>query len=128
MFIWKLPDWPNWRYDLKQLAQPLATIRHQQGRLIGRMASLGFKLRAEALLKTLTQDVLKTSEQGAAALGKHLALPCAQCHGVLRRILSRDRPAAGIRHNDATLKSLPRYRGLLAIALLSLARRSKAKG
>ncbi len=42
---------------------------------------------------------------------------------VLRRILSRDRPAAGIRYNGSTLKSLPRYRGLLAIALLSLARR-----
>ncbi len=61
--------------------------------------------------------------QGAAALSKHWALPCAQCHGVLRRILSRDCPVAGIRYNDATLKSLPRYRGLLAIALLSLARR-----
>ena len=61
--------------------------------------------------------------QGAAALGKHLALPCAQYRRVLQRLLSRDRPAAGIRHNDATLKFLPRYRGLLAIALLSLARR-----
>ena len=62
---------------------------------------------------------------GAAALSKHLALPCAQCRGVLRRILSPDRPAAGIRHNDSTLKSLPSYRGLLAVALFSLARRRK---
>ena len=61
--------------------------------------------------------------RGAAALSKHSALPCAQCHGVLRRILSRDCPVAGIRYNDATLKSLPSYRGLLVIALLSLARR-----
>ena len=61
--------------------------------------------------------------QGAAALGKHWALPCAQCHGVLWRILSRDCPVVGIRYNDATLKSLPRYRGFLAGALLSLARR-----
>ncbi len=61
--------------------------------------------------------------QGAATLSKHLTLPCAQCRRVLRRILSPDRPAAGKRHNDSTLKSLPSYRGLLAIALLSLARR-----
>ncbi len=61
--------------------------------------------------------------RGAAALSKHWALPCAQCHGVRRRILSRDRPAVGKRYNDSTLKSLPRYRGFLVIALLSLARR-----
>ncbi len=45
--------------------------------------------------------------------------------GLAAYILSPDRPAAGIRYNDSRLKSLPRYRGLLAIALLSLARRPK---
>ena len=76
-----------------------------------------------ALLPGRYKKTVWFAMQGAVALSKHLALPCAQCRRVLRRILSRDRPAAGIRHNDATLKSLPNYRGLLAIALLSLARR-----
>ena len=40
----------------------LAEVRHQQGRLLGRMEDLGFHLRAEATLQTLTQDVVKTSE------------------------------------------------------------------
>ena len=59
----------------------------------------------------LNNILIILKSQGAAALSKHWALPCAQCRRVLRRILSPDRPAAGIRHNDATLKSLPSYRG-----------------
>ncbi len=61
-YIWQQPDWPNWRYDMTRLATPLATVRHVQGRLLGRMESLGFSLRDEAWLQTLTQDVVKTSE------------------------------------------------------------------
>lgn len=61
-YIWQHPDWPNWRYDMTRLATPLATVRHVQGRLLGRMESLGFSLRDEAWLQTLTQDVVKTSE------------------------------------------------------------------
>jgi Fic family protein len=37
-------------------------VRHRQGRLLGHMEGLGFQLRQEAILKTLTDDVLKTSE------------------------------------------------------------------
>ena len=33
-----------------------------QGRLLGRKEALGFPLREEATLQTLTQDVVKTSE------------------------------------------------------------------
>src|SRR5579864_5434245 len=40
----------------------LTAVRHQQGRLVGHMEALGFKLRQEAVLETLTTDVLKTSE------------------------------------------------------------------
>jgi Fic family protein len=36
--------------------------RHRQGLLLGRMQALGFQLREEATLTTLTEDVLKTSE------------------------------------------------------------------
>ena len=62
VYIWQHPAWPHWRYDLTCLATPLAQVRHAQGRLLGRAESLGFKLRDEAWLETLTQDVVKTSE------------------------------------------------------------------
>ncbi len=56
------PEWPHYIWDSKALADQLAAVRHRQGRLIGRMEGLGFSLRNEAMLKTLTQDVLKSSE------------------------------------------------------------------
>ncbi len=37
-------------------------LRHQQGKLIGHIEAVGFALREEAILNTLTEDVVKTSE------------------------------------------------------------------
>lgn len=62
MYIHELPDWPRFRWDTDRLAELLASVRHRQGRLIGRMEALGFNLRQEAVLRTLTADVLKSSE------------------------------------------------------------------
>ena len=61
MYIHGLKDWPRFRWDTDRLAGPLALVRHRQGRLIGRMESLGFNLRQEATLGTLTSDVLESS-------------------------------------------------------------------
>ena len=61
-YIHELPDWPHFQWDREAIAGPLAATRHRQGRLLGRMESLGFPLQKEARLETLTLDVLKTSE------------------------------------------------------------------
>src|SRR5213593_4609378 len=62
MYIHELPDWPRLDWNRERLAEPLAAVRHRQGRLIGHMEALGFNLRQEAVLKTLAADVLKSSE------------------------------------------------------------------
>ena len=61
-YIHQLPDWPQFRWDPEVLAGPLAEVRHRQGRLLGRMESLGFMLQKKAELETLTLEVLKSSE------------------------------------------------------------------
>jgi Fic family protein len=61
-YIWQLPRWPDVTWSHERIAAPLAEARHRQGRLLGRMEALGFPLKAEATLQTLTQDVLKSSE------------------------------------------------------------------
>ncbi|MFY4729307.1 Fic family protein [Nitrospira sp. BLG_2] len=61
-YIHELPDWPDYHWDQNKLAPKLAAVRHRQGRLIGRMEAIGFGLRKEAVLQTLTLDVLKSSE------------------------------------------------------------------
>lgn len=62
LYIHELPDWPRFHWDSAALARRLAEVRHSQGLLIGHMGALGFNLRQEAALQTLTADVLKTSE------------------------------------------------------------------
>jgi Fic family protein len=62
IYIYDRPGWPGFTWQGGILAEPLAAVRHQQGRLIGHMEALGFPLRQEAVLKTLTSDVLKSSE------------------------------------------------------------------
>lgn len=62
MYIYERSDWPKFTWDEEALASQLASVRHQQGRLLGHMEALGFSLQAEANLHTLTLDVLKTSE------------------------------------------------------------------
>lgn len=62
MYIHELKDWPLLSWNQAKLADLLAEVRHLQGRLLGRMDALGFGLREEATLSTLTQDVVKTSE------------------------------------------------------------------
>jgi Fic family protein len=60
-YIHQNSDWPNLRWDHGKLLPLLADVRHRQGRLLGRMEGLGFRLRAEASLTTLTSDVIKSS-------------------------------------------------------------------
>jgi Fic family protein len=62
MYIHQSKDWPKFKWDQAKLAELLADVRHRQGRLLGRMEGLGFQLRGEATLTTLTQDVIKTTE------------------------------------------------------------------
>ncbi len=61
-YIHESNDWPHFEWDQKKLAEQLAAVRNRQGRLTGRMEALGFKLRAEANLQTMTEEVIKSSE------------------------------------------------------------------
>ena len=62
MYIHELKDWSRFRWSAERIVEPLASARHRQGRLVGRMEGLGFHLQQEAVLQTLTADVLKSSE------------------------------------------------------------------
>ena len=61
MWIHEHQNWPNFTWDAESLVSKLADIRHRQGRLLGRMEGLGFELKREASLSTLTNDVVKSS-------------------------------------------------------------------
>jgi Fic family protein len=61
-YIHQLTEWPRFSWNSEALAKQLAAVRLRQGRLIGRMQALGFRQQEEAVLTTLTEDVLKSSE------------------------------------------------------------------
>jgi Fic family protein len=61
-YIHERGGWPDFRWDHARISARLVDVRHRQGRLIGRMEGLGFQLRAEAVLDSLTEEVLKSSE------------------------------------------------------------------
>lgn len=61
-YIHERARWPDFHWDQTRISARLVDVRHRQGRLIGRMEGLGFQLRAEAVLDSLTEEVLKSSE------------------------------------------------------------------
>ena len=62
MYIYQNVDWPNFKWDSDKLLPILGEVRNLQGKIVGSMESLGFELREEANLKTLTLDVIKSTE------------------------------------------------------------------
>ncbi|SHN71611.1 Fic family protein [Desulfovibrio litoralis] len=60
-YIHERAEWPNFQWNIERLAGLLATVRHKQGLLLGRMSTLGFSIQAEAGLEILTEDVVKSS-------------------------------------------------------------------
>ncbi|MDF1573988.1 MAG: Fic family protein [Bacteroidales bacterium] len=62
VYIYQKDNWPHFTWNTDLIISLLSEARNLQGRLIGKMELLGFDLRNEALLDTLTLDVLKSSE------------------------------------------------------------------
>ncbi len=62
MYIWQQPDWPVFTCDQAALATLLGRVSRAQGKLLGKMEALGFDLRNNAHLQTLTQNVVDSSE------------------------------------------------------------------
>ncbi|HUR21498.1 MAG TPA: Fic family protein [Vicinamibacterales bacterium] len=61
-YIHDLPGWPAFDWDDAALTGALTSLRHEQGRLMGRLEALGFPAQQEAMLSSLTDDVQRSSE------------------------------------------------------------------
>ena len=48
--------------EQQKISNLLAQVRNLQGRLLGKMTSLGFSYQKEATLENITLDILKSSE------------------------------------------------------------------
>ncbi len=62
MYLHHHKDWPSFKWDNNTLLPYVSKVRNLQGRLIGKMEGIGFELRDEAVLETLTEDIVRSSE------------------------------------------------------------------
>lgn len=62
VYIHEKENWTDFTWDNQKVMLKLGEARNQQGRLFGKMETLGFDLQNEAVLNTLTLDVVKSSE------------------------------------------------------------------
>lgn len=83
-WIWQRPQWPNFTWESDALLPILSKARLEQGKLLTKVASLGFDLSQEANIDVLTEEAVKTSEiEGEhlnrdsvrSSIAKHLGLP-----------------------------------------------------
>jgi Fic family protein len=61
-YIYEYPNWPRFEWDEQKVQLLLGKVRHLQGKILGQMSALGFSEKEEAILSTLTLDVIKSSE------------------------------------------------------------------
>jgi len=61
MYIWQNKGWPDFHRDDSAILEALSTARHVQGLHLGAMAGLGFEVKLQTKLETITEDILKSS-------------------------------------------------------------------
>jgi Fic family protein len=110
MWIHEQKNWPNFTWSSEVLASKLAETRHRQGRLLGRMEGLGFELKREASLRTLTSDVVTSSAiEGESLNSEEVRSSIARRLGIdIAGVMPANRDIEGIVEImlDATQKSL----------------------
>jgi len=70
MYLYNHQDWPIFAWNNEKLIPLLSYVRNRQGKLIGKMGTLGFELKNEANLEILTTEILKSTEIEGEILDK----------------------------------------------------------
>ena len=71
-YIYQNTDWHSFRWYGEKIQNLLLEIKKSQGYLLGKMDSLGFDVKNNALLQVLTENIIKSSEIEGQILDKHL--------------------------------------------------------
>ena len=70
MYIYQNPDWHSFTWCGDKIQNLLLEIKKSQGFLLGKMDSLGFDVKNNALLQILTENITKSSEIEGEILDK----------------------------------------------------------
>ena len=94
-YIHEHPNWTEWQWSDKKLLPLVSRVRILQGRLLGKLLTLGFDLNVEAQLDAVTLEIIKTSEiegetlndeQVRSSVARHLGLDSASMPTTNREI------------------------------------------
>lgn len=97
-YIYEYDDWPEFTWNEKTIGVILGKVRHLQGKIFGQMSALGFSIKEETILSTLTLDVLKSSEIEGEFLNKE------QVRSSIARKLGLE--YAGVVHIDRNVEGI----------------------
>jgi len=61
-YIYQYDNWPNFILKESEIQSILGKVRHLQGKIFGQINALGFSIKEDTMLTTLTLDVIKSSE------------------------------------------------------------------
>ena len=68
MYLHQRKEWWKFRYDKESIMNSLGRVRARQGLILGRMQSLGFDFQEEAILTTMSLELVRSSEIEGEAL------------------------------------------------------------
>lgn len=68
MYIHQRDDWWQFQYDKDAVMNKLGAVRARQGMMLGRMQSLGFDFQEEAMLATMSLELVRSCEIEGEAL------------------------------------------------------------
>lgn len=86
MFIHEYDNWPEFRWKDSELPFPLETVILEQGKLMGRMADMGFEKKLQTMSENLVKDIIFSSEiegirlnaeEVRSSIARHLGLETA---------------------------------------------------
>lgn len=95
LYVWQRKGWPEWRWQDTRLIGPLARARLCQGRLLGKITSLGFDFGREVRAEVLAEETVKTAaiegeslsrESVRSSVARRLGLPTAGLSPVDRHV------------------------------------------
>ncbi len=70
MYIHEQKNWPCFTWNNNEILDILSKVSFAEGSLLGKMESLGFDFKQEALLENLTEEITKSSEIEGELLNK----------------------------------------------------------
>ena len=98
MYIYEKKNWPNFTWNKEAVNLLLQPLKYDQGYLLGKMENLGFSIQMQAILETMTHEVIKTSEiEGEILNGEEVRSSIARHLGLdITGLLPADRQVDGV--------------------------------